>query len=97
MGVLAKHKITGKIAYVSEGTLAHNDSLVKASKEDIQAETRAEFIRVFGYEPDKSERNTEPNSSWTKADLLAYAEGKKLSVDDSFTKAELLEALQEGK
>lgn len=97
MGVLAKHKITGKIAYVSDGTLKHNEHLVKATEEEILEEKRLEHLRVFGYAPDKVESESLPNSTWTKADLLAYADSKKLSVDDSFTKAELLEALREGK
>lgn len=97
MGVLAKHKITGKIAYVTEGTLAQNEHLVKASEAEVLEEKRLEHIRVFGYEPDSLEPEAVPNSSWTKAELLAYADSKKLSVDESITKAELLEALREGK
>lgn len=97
MGVLAKHKITGKIAYVTEGTLAQNEHLVKATEAEVLEEKRLEHIRVFGYEPESLEPVAVPNSTWTKAELLAYAESKKLSVDESITKAELLEALREGK
>ena len=94
MSVLAKHKITGKLALVTEGQLKVDDNLVRATAEDRQSERAEAQIRVFGH-TDVRERKTSPSSAWTKAELLAYAEHKKISVDDSITKAELLKALQE--
>lgn len=96
MGILAKHKITGKVAVVSEGNLKANPNLIPATEEEIDASKRADYMRVFGYVPDVIPAESKPNSSWTKADLISYAEGKKISVDESMTKAELLEALEEG-
>lgn len=95
MGVLAKHKITGQLALVTEGQLKVDKNLVLATEEDRLTEQRESQIRVFGHSNIK-DRSPLPSGSWTKAELIAYAQNKKIEVDDSFTKAQLLEALQEG-
>lgn len=101
MAVLAIHKLTGKIAEVSQGLLDSNENLTLATAEDIAEAKRLKEIKVYGTElSDSGDLPAEvlgiPDSSWTKAELIAYAEHKKISVDDSFTKAEILEAILEG-
>lgn len=97
MPILAKHKITGLIAPVSQGLLDANDNLVEATEQDIADAKRNAEIRVFGAPTDgavpEQLTNPKPDKSWSKADLIAYAEGRKVSVDESMTKAELLAAL----
>lgn len=95
MSVLAKHKITGRLALVTEGQLKVDKNLVLATEEDRQTQRKEDQLRVFGH-TDIVERSTTPSESWTKSELMAYARHKKLEVDNSFTKAELLEALREG-
>ena len=96
MGVLAKHTITGKLAVVSEGLLKVDENLVLATEEEALEAKNLEHIRVFGHTNTK-DRDTTPSASWTRARLVKYAQHKKIEVDDSITKAELLKALQEGK
>lgn len=98
MAVYAKHKITGKIALVSQSLLDSSENLILATDSDIDAVREAKEIKVFGYVLDAPKPATDPvpDKSWTKAQLIAYAQHKKLEVDDSFTKDELLTAFTEG-
>ncbi len=98
MAVYAKHKITGKIASVSEALLESNENLELATEADLVADREAQEIKVFGYLLDKPVPATEPvpDKSWTKKQLLAYAQHKRIEVDESFTKDELLAAFTEG-
>lgn len=98
MAVYAKHKITGKIALVSEALLDSSENLIVATDSDIDAVREAKEIKVFGYVLDAPKPRVEPtpDKSWAKAQLIAFAQHKKLEVDDSFTKDELLKALTEG-
>lgn len=95
MAVLAKHKVTGLISYVSEGNLAVNPNLEAASKEEILEEKRVRHIKVFGYPPADVVEQV-PSMEWSKERLLALASSKKIEVDDSITKRELVKALTEG-
>lgn len=97
MTVLAKNKITGLIAPVSQGMIDANDNLVVATEKDIADAKREREILVFG-EPTggvvpETLTNPKPDMSWSKADIIAYLENKKISVDESMTKAELLATL----
>lgn len=94
MSVQAKHKITGKIMLVTDGQFKVDDNLIRATGNDLKAFKEESQLRVFGRK-DVATRNTSPNPSWTKKQLIAYCQNKKIEVDDSFTKAELLRALQE--
>jgi len=98
MAVYAKHKITGKIAAVSQALLDSDENLTLATEADMSADREAREIKVFGYALDKPAPATEPkpNKSWTRKQLIAYAQHKKIEVDDSITKDELLAALTEG-
>lgn len=98
MAVYAKHKITGKIASVSQALLDSSENLVLATEADLKADREARELKVFGYVLDKPEPATEPkpNKSWTRKQLVALAQHKKIEVDDSITKEELLVALTEG-
>lgn len=98
MAVYAKHKITGKIASVSQALLDSDENLTLATEADLSADREAREIKVFGYalnKPAPAEEPT-PDKSWTKKQLIAYAQHKKIEVDDSFTKEELLAAFTEG-
>lgn len=96
--VLAKHKITGLIAKVSAGTLAASTYLTPATAQDIADVKRSNEIRVFGAPTDGAVPETltdpKPDKFWSKADLIAYAEGRKVSLDENMTKAEILTALE---
>lgn len=98
MAVYAKHKITGKIASVSQALLDSDENLTLATEDDLVADREAREIKVFGYVLNQPAPATEPvpNMSWTKKQLIAYAQHKKIEVDDSFTKEELLAAFTEG-
>ena len=98
MAVYAKHKVTGQIASVSQALLDSSDNLVLATEEDLAADREAREIKVFGYALNKPAPETEPkpDKSWTKKQLIAYAQHKKIEVDESFTKDELLAAFTEG-
>lgn len=99
MGVKAIHEITGKIAVVSEGNLAANPYLRVATDAEIKAEKEASQVRVFGHVLQEGlvpEVPEVPNEKWTRSRLVAYAAHKKIEVDESLTKAELLKALTEG-
>ena len=98
MAVYAKHKITGNIASVSQALLDSSENLVLATEADIESEREARELKVFGYLLNAPKKDLEPtpDKSWTKAQLKAYAQHKKLEVDDSFTKDDLLAALTEG-
>lgn len=98
MAVYAKHKITGKIASVSQALLDSDENLVLATEDDLVADREARELKVFGYVLNQPAPATEPvpNKSWTKKQLIAYAQHKKIDVDDSFTKEELLAAFTEG-
>lgn len=99
MGVKAIHDITGKIAVVSEANIEASPHLRVATSKEIQEADEARQIEVFGYvlattpEPEAPEA---PSSTWSKVNLLAYAANKKIDVDESLTKAEILKALTEG-
>lgn len=97
MAIAAIHKITGQIALVSEGLLAANENLERASKEQIAQVQKEREIRVYGTTLAPSgelpaEVLGEPHEGWSKAELIAYAEHHKIDVDKSNTKAELLKA-----
>lgn len=98
MAVYAKHKITGKIASVSQALLDSSEYLEPASESDIDADREAREIKVFGYALDKPvpHKDPVPNKSWTHKQLIAYAQHKKIEVDKSIKKDELLAALTEG-
>ena len=97
MTILAKHKLTGLIAPVSQGMLDASEYLVAATDQDIADAKRQAEIRVFGEPTGGTVPETltkpKPDSTWTKAELIAYAEGRKISVDESMTKAEIIAAL----
>lgn len=95
MAILARHKITGKIGSVSEGNLAANENLEPVSAEEVAEAKRVEHLRVFGYLPDEPVAQV-PSMDWSKDRLLALASSKKIEVDDSITKRELIKALTEG-
>lgn len=95
MAILARHKITGKIGSVSEGNLAANDNLEPVTEEEVAEAKRVEHLRVFGYLPEETVVPV-PSMDWTKERLLALASSKKIEVDDSITKRELVKALTEG-
>lgn len=94
MAVLAKHKITGLISPVGEAYLATNPNLTLATEEEIAEQKRLAHLRVFGSVP--GEPAEVPSMDWSKDRLLALAAGKKIEVDSSITKRELVAALTEG-
>lgn len=101
MAVLAKHDLTGKVALVSEGDLRNNPHLSKASKSDAEQVQKERQIKVYGRELGSTgelpnDVTATPDETWTKAELVAFAEHKKIEVDKSVTKAELVKALTEG-
>ena len=95
--ILAKHKITGLIAKVSAGTLTASAYLTPATKADVDELKRSNEIRVFGAPTNgvvpETLTDPKPDKTWTKAELIAFAEGRKISVDESMTKADILAAL----
>lgn len=96
MIVLTKHKVTGKLAHVSEAELAHNANLEPATDADVEAIRKAREIKVYGHELGLKPAPRTPDMTWSKAELIALAQHRKIEVDDSITKAELVEALTEG-
>lgn len=95
MAVQARNKITGLIGTVSEGNLAVNPNLELATDEEIAEAKRLRHLEVFGYLPDEPVVQT-PGMDWTRDRLLALASSKKIEVDSSVTKRELVAALTEG-
>ena len=97
MLVKAKNIRNGNIAVVSEAHLANSEILVRATDEDIAAEREAKEIKVFGAPLDGEAKvpsiEPTPNKSWTRKQLIALANHRKIEVDSSITKAELLAAL----
>lgn len=97
--VKAKHKITGLIADVSEGNLAVNPNLVIATESDINEARVAKEIKVFGAQltpTDTVAEKSTPDATWTKSQLIALAQHRKVDVDPgAMTKAELLAALSD--
>jgi hypothetical protein len=96
MAVQARHKITGLIGSVSEGDFANNPNLEKVSEEEIAEAKRVRYLKVFGYLPDEKPAPPVPGMDWSKERLIALAQSKKIEVDDSITKRELVKALTEG-
>lgn len=96
MAVLARNKITGLIGSVSEGNLRVNPNLVLATEEEIVEDKRVKHLKVFGYLPDETPEPEVPNMKWSRERLLAVAANKKIEVDDTITKRELVAALTEG-
>lgn len=101
MAVKAIHALTGKVALVSEGELASNPHLTRATDAQIADAQRAKEIKVYGAPLAPSGELPAdvlglPDEHWTKADLIAYAEHKKIEVDKSVRKDELLAAILEG-
>lgn len=98
--VKAKNKVTGLIAVVSEESLKRNPNLEKATEADLAEDLRIRQVKIYGHELTApglpSEVTGVPDAKWSKAKLIAYAENKKISVDESLTRAELLKALTEG-
>ena len=60
MAVYAKHKITGKIASVSQALLDSSEYPEPASESDIDADREAREIKVFGYALDKPVPHKDP-------------------------------------
>lgn len=96
MTVLAKHKVTGIISPVSEGVLKACKHLVEATPEEVKESQDAKHLKVFGYLPGESVPAQVPDMSWSKERLLALAANRKIEVDDTITKRELVAALTEG-
>lgn len=95
MAVQARNKITGLIGTVSEGNLAVNPNLELVTAEEIAEAKRVKHLKVFGYLPDEPVVQV-PSMEWSKDRLLALASSKKIEVDSSVTKRELVAALTEG-
>lgn len=96
MAVQARNKITGLIGTVSEGNLAVNPNLELVTDEEIAEAKRLRHLEVFGYLPEEEAPVEAPSMEWSKARLLALASSKKIEVDSSITKRELVAALTEG-
>lgn len=96
MAVQARNLITGLIGSVSEGNLEANPNLVRATDEEIAESKALKHLAVFGYLPEGTPEPDVPSMSWSKERLLALASSKKIEVDDSITKRELVAALTEG-
>lgn len=96
MAVQARNKVTGLIGTVSEGNLAANPNLEVVSGDELAEAKRLRFLEVFGYLPDEVAEEPKPSMDWSKDRLLALASSKKIEVDDSITKRELVKALTEG-
>lgn len=96
MAVLARNTVTGLIGSVSEGNLRVNPNLVAVSEEELAEAQKVKHLKVFGYLPDGVPEPELPNMKWSRERLLAVASSKKIEVDDSITKRELVAALTEG-
>lgn len=96
MAVQARNLITGLIGSVSEGNLAVNPNLVLATAVEIAEAKVQKHLAVFGYLPEGEPIPDPPSMTWPKERLLALASSKKIEVDDSITKRELVAALTEG-
>lgn len=96
MAVLARNVITGLIGLVGEGNLEVDPNLVRATEEEIAEAKALKHLEVFGYLPDSEPTPDPPSLKWSRERLLALASSKKIEVDDSITKRELVAALTEG-